>query len=59
MPSRPSAITYRPDDEVRRRLEEYAKRTHRNLSQTITHLVLAQLDHELNERAWEVAHDDT
>lgn len=44
---------------MRRRLEEYAKRTHRNLSQTITHLVLAQLDHELNERAWEVAHDDT
>lgn len=43
---------------MRGRLEEYAKRTHRNLSQAITHLVLAQLDHELKEQAREVVRDD-
>lgn len=33
-------LTYRPDPEAREILEAYAKRTHRSLTQAITHLIV-------------------
>lgn len=44
-----SPIIYRPDPALRRRIKDHAARTHRNMGQSITHLLELALDAEDRE----------